>query len=167
MRYTADWYDTDARFDAIADYLGDRHPHHVLDFGALNSVMADRFVTRYGSHVTAVDDALNGGTAPNGVTYIGKRLGPAAIRKLPRQDVTLCLSVLHHQPQWRNYLDALRSISDLLFVETAHPDENLPTAAAHHKSPQICAYLQTHATPIGSSPGYDPTYSRTLWVIAP
>lgn len=165
MRYEPAWYDLDTRFDHIAEYLGDRPVHHVLDFGALNTIMAQRFTARYNAHVTVVDDALNGGTVLDNVTYIGKRLGPAAIRKLPHQDVTLCLSVLHHQPQWRNYLDALHSISGVLFVETAHPDEELPNAAAHQKSPAILAELANRGTPLCETPGYDDRYTRTLWAI--
>lgn len=166
MRYSPEWYagpDYRTRLDAIIDYIGDRHPKHILDFGALTTQTALELADRYGAHVIVVDDTLS---ETGGVEVINRKLGPSQIRKLPYQDVTLCLSVLHHLSQYRSYLDALQWISGLLFIETAHPDEDLPLAGAHHKTPKIIAELEHRgAKPLCTTPGYDPRFERTLWVL--
>ena len=72
-----------------------------------------------------------------------EQLTPPAIRKLGPFDVALCLSVLHHQPKWRAYLNALCASAELVFVETAHPDEVLPKAVAHGQSRAITKELES------------------------
>lgn len=155
------------RYQAIADYLTGWRDFSVLDFGAYGTYYCQRLTEDFGARCVAVDDDPHL-TPVDGVTIIPKRLGPAAIRKLEVSDVTLCLSVLHHQPQWRNYLQALTANTGrVLFIEAANPAENLPTAAAHHKSANIVAELQhRRAIALCETPGYDPRHKRTLYALA-
>lgn len=165
MRYTSTWYDTDTRFDAIADYLGDRPVEHVLDFGALNTVMARRFIDRYHCHVVAVDDTPELHQA-DGVDTVNRRLGPADIRRLGHFQVGLALSVLHHQKQWRNTLNALLDTCDTLFVELAHPDEILPGVDTHKNSQAMHDEVTKRGGHVlCETPGWDARYLRTLYVL--
>ena len=164
-RYSPAWYDTDPRFEAMRDYLADRPVGHVLDFGALNNRMATQFVQRYQCHVVAVDDS-DELTPAKGVDVDRRRLGPSDIRKLGHYDVTLALSVLHHQKQPKHCLRALMDISDVLFIEVPHPDEILPGVDTHKHTPTLLAELDRMAAqPLCRTPGWDPTYLRTLYTI--
>lgn len=164
-RYSPAWYDTDPRFAAMCDYMADRPVQHVLDFGALNNRMAARFVHRYGCHVVAVDDS-DELTPATGVDIDRRRLAPSDIRKLGHYDVTLALSVLHHQKQPKNCLRALMDISDVLFIEVPHPDEILPGVDTHKHSPTILAEIaKHHPKHLCDTPGWDDRYQRSLWVI--
>lgn len=164
-RYTPNWYEHDPRFDAITTYLGDRTPHHVLDFGALNHVMAARFVDRYSCHVVAIDDSTE--LQPTlGVDVDRRRYGPTDLRRLGHFDVTLALSVLHHQKQPKNYLRALVDISEVLFVEIPHPDEILPGVATHKHTPAIQTEIEKlGGTIICETPGWDSRFLRNTYAI--
>ncbi len=175
MNYPPDWVDgqtvgtgrrdAEGRADAIADYLGDRRGFSVLDLGAYTGYFAHRFAYTHGAKVVAVDDHPNLREGP-GVVVVREQLTPPAIRKLGPFDVALCLSVLHHQPKWRAYLNALCASAELVFVETAHPDEVLPKAVAHGQSRAITKELEKRAERvIARTPGYDASCERPLWVI--
>jgi hypothetical protein len=120
----------------------------------------------------AVDNLSYGGGLVNAqggddvITVIAKRVTPAGIRKMGAFDVTLALSVLHHLPRWRSYLDVLRQSAPILFIETAHPTETLPKAKAHgHTAEMIAEMLDIGAEPICETPGYDAAFMRTTWVV--
>lgn len=164
MRYSTEWYATDRRYHAITDYLGDRVGLHILDFGCWNSYFAARLAHDYGHHVIAVDNTPI--TPAPGVEVVNKYLGPKDIRRLGHFDAGLCLSVLHHQKQPRSYLNALLAVCEVLFVESAHPDETLPGVDTHKHSPMILTEIaKHHPTALCDTPGWDENYHRTLWVI--
>lgn len=157
--------DAEGRYRAIAERLSGRSGFTALDLGAHQGYFSHRLADEFGADVTAADDcpALQ---PHDGVTVIRKRLSAAEIMKLGHFDVSLCLSVLHHVPRWRDTVDALLAVSDALFVETAVPEESLPTAVAHSASAAITSYVESLGGRILTyTPGYDPEFSRPLWVI--
>lgn len=157
--------DAAGRFDAIAEYLGDRRGFTVLDFGAYGGYFSARLADQFDADCTAVDDSKYLTEAP-GVTTIRDRLTPAEIRKLGDFDVTLCLSVLHHIPKWKDTLAALLDSAPIVFVETANPDETLPKATAHKHSAAIAAAIEeAGGVELTRTPGYDASQTRPLWVI--
>ena len=175
MKYVPDWVDgkevgkgrRDAacRYQAIAEYLADKKVDKVLDFGAYNGYFSQRLVEDFSAEVTAVDDSPLLRAAP-GVTAIRERLTSTQIRKLGPFDAALCLSVLHHAPQWRTVLKALLAVAPIVFVETAHPDEVLPKAIAHSSSDKIRDAMESAGgVELRQTPGYDARFSRPLWVI--
>lgn len=164
MRYSAEWYATDRRYQAIVDYLAGRRNLHVLDFGCFNSYYAARLAAEYAHHVVAVDNTPL--EPAEGVAIVNKHLGPKDIRRLGHFDVGLCLSVLHHQKQPRNYLNTLLAVCDVLFVEAANPAEVLPGVDTHKNSATILADIaKHHPTALCETPGWDSQHMRTLWVI--
>ena len=156
---------SDARFAAITEYLGDARGFTCLELGALDGYFSKRLTAEYDAVCTAVDDnpLLEGARLHR---VINARLAPADIRKLGEFDVALCLSVLHHLRDWRATLNALLASAPLLFIETAHPDEVLPKAGNHRASAKIHAALEeAGAVAIAQTPGYDQRFQRPLWVI--
>lgn len=163
MRYTADWYATDSRFDAMASRLD--NPARILDFGAINTDTAVKLIARWpGCSAVVVGDEIDSLSSTR-ITAIPKRLTPSQIGKLGPFDVTLALSVLHHCVQWRNYLNVLRNSAPTLFIETAHPDEDLPNAKAHKHTADMISAVQAIGEPIASTAGYDSRFQRTLWLV--
>lgn len=157
--------DSDTRFDAIAAYLGGRRGFTVFELGALDGYFSHRLAAQFDARCTAADDSKHLTETP-GVTAIRERLSPTQIRALGQFDVALCLSVLHHLTNWRATLNAVRNAAPVLFVETAHPDENLPKAGNHQASPQINTALEKlGGTVLTETPGHDHRYTRPLWVI--
>lgn len=154
-----------ARLAAISEYLDGRENFTVLELGALDGYFSARLAERFNAQCTAVDDSPHLTAAP-GVTAINRRPGVAEIRKLGKFDVVLCLSVLHHLPQWRATLKAMLDVAPVLFVESAHPDENLPGAGNHKASAQIHKALEdAGGTVLTYTPGYDGRFERPLFVI--
>ncbi len=156
---------SDARLSAIGEYLGDARGFTCLEFGALDGYFSARLADQYGAQCTAVDDSQHLAGTP-GVTLINERLTPTQIRKLGTFDVVLCLSVLHHLPQWKATLSALLDAAPLVFVETANTGETLPKAKAHGSSASIHAAVEdAGGIELCRTPGYDASFDRPLWVI--
>ncbi|MFC4124921.1 class I SAM-dependent methyltransferase [Nocardia rhizosphaerae] len=157
--------DAAGRYTAIAEYLDDARDFTVLDFGAYGGYFSARLADERNATCTAVDDSehLTGGPK---VVPINRRLSAAELLDLGPCDVALCLSVLHHLPDWPDYLDALTTIAPLLFVETAHPSERLPKARAHGDSAKIAAAVEgLGGKVLTTTPGHDARFDRPLWVI--
>lgn len=159
--------DADNRAGVIVDYL-DRHGYgkgaRILDFGAYTGYFAHRLADQLGCSCVAVDNHTGLKSSPR-VEVINEHLTPQQIRKLGKFDAVLCLSVLHHLPNWQAYLDAFRK-SDVVFVETSEPAEHLPKAAAHSDAATIKETVKKLATGILThTPGFDKKHDRPLWVI--
>lgn len=158
------------RYAVIKQYL-ESHPFgedelKVLDFGCLDGYFANRFATE-GADVTAVDDSFMFDAAainPN-ITCIAKHVEPEEIPDLGEFDVVLCLSVLHHLPNWRKYVTAFKKAGTVLFIEVANPDENLPKAKAHSQSKRIHTAIAKLGDVITQTPGYDRQFERDMFVI--
>lgn len=162
--------DAASRADAIVEYLGDAKGLRILDLGAYAGYFSHRLADQLDSECVAVDDFPGLKEAP-GVTVIRERLTPAAIEKLGKFDVALCLSVLHHLPQWKRYLKTLTDIADVVFVETSVPEEILVKAKAHGSAKAIHEAVEAASTGViahtagyGSNPA-TATLERPLWVI--
>lgn len=155
----------DSRYAAIANYLAGRQDFTVLDFGSHLGYFSQRLHEDFNADCTAVDDYQHLTEKP-GVTVINERLTAAQVRKLGTFDVTLCLSVLHHVPQWKAMLSAILDSAPIVFLEVADPDETLPGARTHGKSEQIFAAIEgTGARVLTHTKGFDDNYHRPLWVL--
>lgn len=163
-RYTTEWYASDPRIEPILANIGTSG--RVLDFGAFSTATAQTLAARFpAAEFVVVDDTIQADRSFPRIDVIAKRMTPAGITKLGRFDATLALSVLHHLTHWRQYLTALQKSAPILFVETAHPDEDLPKAKAHRHTADMIAHIETIGRPIRYTPGYDPRYQRTLWLV--
>jgi hypothetical protein len=100
------------------------------------------------------------------VQVIKHLLTPATIGQLGHFDVVLCLSVLHHWPNWRDYLDALLAAGDLVFIESANPAE---VGLGRHRDDAVGAHVELSkiGTPIAHTRPIVGEHLRPLWVIAP
>lgn len=108
----------------------------VLDVGAAGGYFSQRLAQDLGARCTAVDSAPElrravGDYGRGSVAAVHQRLTPAQLAALPRADVVLGLSLLHHNEDWRQLLDALRGRARrLLVLEVPDPREPLRVAAA-------------------------------------
>lgn len=157
--------DAAGRYRAIAEYLGDMRDFHALDLGAYGGYFSFRLAEEFDAHCVAVDDFSGLADAP-GVKVIRRRLSMSELVDLGPCDVVLCLSVLHHLPDWRAYLNALQVMAPVVFVETSNPAETLPKAKAHGDAAAIHAAVEAAGGKVlTTTPGYDARHSRPLWVI--
>lgn len=179
MRYQPEWVegktvgdsrrDAQGRYTAITKELAGRRSFTVMDLGAHAGYFSLRLADEFDATVTAVDDAseltatLEKNKHPK-VTGVFQRVDPKGLAALGTFDVILCLSVLHHVPWWRSMLDMLTRQAAKVFVETAHPDEDLPGAIAHSKEIIPTVELMGGRT-IHYSPGYDSRFLRPLYVV--
>ncbi len=122
--------DCAGRYKLIASTLPDR-PLTVLDVGAYTGYFSTRIAEDFDAQVTAVDD-FSGLVAAESerVKVINQRLGVDGLLHLPRFDVVLALSVLHHMKDWRNALELLRCCRSHLVIEVCHPQETWMRRAA-------------------------------------
>lgn len=129
------------RYEPIRDLLAEATgPLAVLDLGAYTGYFATRVTEDLPhAHVTAVDPRPEiRQAASNQITVIQRRMDAAALRALPRRDVVLALSVLHHLPDWRRALGWLRACRRWLIVEVPHPAERwMRSAAARLELPAL------------------------------
>lgn len=116
--------DCHGRYKAIAKHIPKTRGLRVLDLGAYNGYFCRRLVDDFDARCVAVDSAAELEPYCN-VSVIRRHITPADIYSLGRFDVALCLSVLHHYPNWAEYLRALLDTSTTAFVESANPAENL------------------------------------------
>lgn len=136
------WRDASGRYDAIKRYLVGRQARtdlrqftapSVLDIGAYNGYFCRRLADDYHARCLAVDGQpfLEEYTAPGGghVDVLHALWSPDDIKAAPPFDIVLCLSVLHHWPNWSEFMDAMSTIGTTLFVELANPWENLSNDA--------------------------------------
>lgn len=130
--------DSDARYNAIADQLDELDVFSVLDLGAAEGYFTARIAHDFGCVVTAIDDnarlaELN--TAPNGpVHVINRRVTSGYLEAMPRDDVVVALSVLHHFKDWRAVLRWVIACREFAIIEVPHPKERwLRSAPARHE----------------------------------
>lgn len=162
--------DAAGRYRAIAEYLheaGFAPGGRILDFGAYGGYFASRLAEEFDAKCVAVDDSKKLNLDLPGVTVVRDRVTPSGISKLGQFDVVLCLSVLHHQTNWKTYLNALLAAGKVVFIETSHPDESLPKARAQYLAGSIHKTVSALADNrvLTSTPGYDKRYQRPLWVV--
>lgn len=158
--------DCAGRWAILQDFLASHPMRSALDFGA-NAGYFSRQLARRGVQVTAVDTlpALARAASP-AITVHRRKMGPQQVAALPRTDLVLALSVLHHNTDWPALLMALRGRSaEWLIVETPHPEEPLRQAAARDQLAEIDATLRTWGEPIGTAPGVRTDHQRTLYAI--
>lgn len=163
-----------SRWDAIyADLQGTfdtKDIFRVLDLGAYEGYFTRRLLDAYPyAEVVAVDDwrGLPLALAGSSAAVINERLSPADVGELGSFEVTLCLSVLHHVPDWRDMFSVIHDQSDQLYLEVPDASEVLPKAVAH--SVELSEYVQALGSRFGerlaSTPGHRSDIPRTLWVL--
>ena len=135
----------------------------VLDLGAYTGYFCRRLHDDFGAQCTAVDNNPSL-TESEGVTVIPRLLNPDGIRELGHFDVTLCLSVLHHHANWYDYLPALLDSADVVFIETANPNEQMnnqykPFAIGAHRE------MEKIGKVIAETPPMYGNALRPLWVV--
>jgi Methyltransferase domain len=153
------WRDASGRYEAIKRYLVARQSRTdlrqfdaptVLDVGAYNGYFCRRLADDFRADAVAVDGQpfLEDYRSPSGgrVTAVHKILTPADIRnRTDWTDIVLCLSVLHHWPNWFDYLTAMSQLASTLFIEIAHPAEHLSNDARAIASACWGEITMTHA----------------------
>jgi hypothetical protein len=166
--------DCAGRYEAIASYLRERddlpNTLRILDFGALDGYFSQRLAEEFGANVVAIEQNRKALAHLAGHKQIRTRIAyytPEQVRGLGHFDVVLALSVLHHQPNWRDFLAAFQEVGDIVFVEVSHPDETLPRAVAHRDAETIFETVAeaAHGSPLVETPGYDESHERPLYVI--
>lgn len=132
-------------------------PFTLLDFGAHSGWFAQQAAAEFDCIVTAADDHRNlPKIASDKVTVINRRMTAKDLHQLPRHDVVLALSVLHHLKDWRQALTDLRACRQALIVETPDPRERwMRSAAARHELKAI------HDTVAGLASGRLGVFART------
>lgn len=129
------------RYEPIRDLLATIDgPFTVLDLGAHSGYFAARIVADFPqARVTAADPRPEiHQAAADRVAVDQRRMDAAALRALPRHDVVLALSVLHHLPDWRQALPWLAACHRWLVAEVPHPGERwMRSAAARHELPAL------------------------------
>jgi riboflavin kinase len=132
-------------------------PFTLLDFGANAGYFARRTVEDFDAVATAVDDHRGlPAAASENLVVVNKRLDVNGMRMLPRHDVALALSVLHHIADWPRMLDQIRACRQFAVIEVPHPDERwMRSAAARHQLREI------HDTVAGLASARLGTFQRT------
>lgn len=141
----------------------------VLDLGAYEGYFTRRLLDAYpNAEVVAVDDwrGLPLALAGSPARVINERLSSSDVGELGSFEVTLCLSVLHHVPEWREMFSVIHDQSDQLYLEVPDASEVLPKAVAH--SAELSEYVQGLGSRFGErltvAPGHRSDIPRTLWV---
>lgn len=129
------------RYEPIRDLLATIDgPFTVLDLGANGGYFTARIVDDFpAARVTAVDPRPEvRQVAGDRVSVVQQRVDAAVLRALPRHDVVLALSVLHHLPDWRQAFGWLRACRRWLVAEVPAPGERwMRSAAARHELPAL------------------------------
>ena len=177
------WRDCNTRYEAIKRYLIGRMGHQipqipsnpkVFDLGAYNGYFCRRLADDFQAQCIAVDGQpfLTDYESPSGgqVTAIRQLFKPSDILQMPDQDIVLCLSVLHHWREWREYLAALLAIGGVVFIETANPAENMNNdAKAYAADAENVLRQHPAASILVETPpmNHHKDVLRPLWVIDP
>jgi CTP-dependent riboflavin kinase len=128
------------RWDVIRWHLASLdEPFTVLDLGANAGWFSTRLAEEFDCQVTAIDDHRDlSSIASDRVTVLNRRVSARHLREMPRFDVVLALSVLHHMADWRAVFDQVRACRRGAFVEVPAPGEEwMRWAAARHELPAI------------------------------
>lgn len=163
--------DCEDRYAAIREALGEPGAFTVADIGAYSGWFARRIAGDYpDARVTAIDDQpLLAAAAGPQVTVIPRRLDTAGLWALPRHDVTLALSVLHHIVDFAAALEAVRACRLLALVEVPHPDERwMRRAAGRHRLGELHDLVAASGTLLGrfERTGTDGvTYRRPMYAV--
>lgn len=168
--------DCASRYEAIRDYLKVFGPAEglALDFGAAEGYFTARLTEDFPDlAVLAIDD--NRQLRRNvhrlrGVRVEARRVPPQQLPDVFRGHtprVVLLLSVLHHLVDWDVLLQYLGTCgTEVMFVELAEPEEDLPRAVSHVHTADMHAVMENlEAEVIAETPGYRSDVLRRLYVI--
>lgn len=146
-------------------------PFTLLDIGANDGYFSTRIAEDFNCYVTALDKN------PKVDELFSKRIRPmvqklteSTMKALPRFDVILALSVLHHFENWETIFDLMRAKARrALIIEVPHPEEKLLKVPAKDDLKRL--YRMVYAerlTLLGSSPATrQPHLSRHILHVPP
>jgi SAM-dependent methyltransferase len=158
------------RYEFIAKYLEDQTgPFTVLDIGANLGYFSQRLTEDFDCYVTAIDNNPDlWDVQSDRISIINRRVTSDDLRQLPRHDIVLALSVLHHFPDWPEVLWQVRCCRKMAFVEVPAPNERwMKYAVARkelvslHKEAKALADFDVGGFPRTGRDGV--TYSRTMF----
>lgn len=139
------------RWEPIRELLMDiPEPFTVLDVGAAQGWFARRILDEFPhARVTAIDPGpgLDDLAGHERVTVVRRKVTAIDLHRLPRHDVTLALSVLHHFADWPQALSLVRASRRFAVVETPAPGEAwMRYAAARHQLPALASAVKAQST---------------------
>lgn len=143
------------RWEPIAELLDNiNRPFTVLDIGAAQGWFTRRILGDFPqANVTAIDpgSGLDDLAGHERVTVVRRKVTAIDLHRLPRHDVTLALSVLHHFPDWPQALSLVRASRKFAVIETPTPGERwMRYAAARRQLPALVSAVKAQASrPLG------------------
>lgn len=112
--------DCAGRYEAIRDALGRElgHGFTVADVGGWDGYFPVRLAEDLDATAENIDPRHS-----NLRCHRQLRVTAETVGKVGYHDAILCLSVLHHMPDWREVYEGLKAQCRVLIVEVCHPDE--------------------------------------------
>lgn len=161
---------SDDRWQLIAPLLDDvPEPFTLLDVGAYTGYFSARAVDSYDCDALAIDSRAD--LKPYRRMKVDRRrIDPAGLARLPRHDVVLALSVLHHFADWQRAFTELCASRRHTIFEVPHPDERwMRRSASRHAVAEQHDVVSSAGTLIGTSPRTSPdgteTFDRPLYAV--
>lgn len=120
------------RYAMIREVLqGAPAPFSFLDIGANVGYFSARLLEDFDCHGVAIDSTPELLELHSTRLFVlGSRVNWVELQEMPRYDVVLALSVLHHFPKWRRVLNTIRASRFGAIVEIPHPNEKWMRVAA-------------------------------------
>lgn len=115
--------DCEGRYQAIRQLLDEHQPASVADIGGWDGYFSRRIAEAFDARVTLVEQRNVPDLDGAGITHRKMVVDADNVEQIGRHDVILALAVLHHIPQWEAVYERLRTLCDLLIVESADPAE--------------------------------------------
>lgn len=139
----------------------------VVDFGAYRGRFVNELCEDLGISGVAIEgeyELMEHPSVERVDRFVTARELGAIIRD--QEDPTvLCLSVLHHLPDWQKFAGVIERNAKYAFIETANPGEVLPAARAHDQSAAIWRWCEKRGTKVHESPGWDGRFMRPTWLL--
>lgn len=170
--------DTETRYNTIHAYLSRltarlKRPITVLDLGANTGYFSIRISEDFRALITAVDTlpALKKIEAQSDrITVKQTTIDRWNLPAFPRHDVVLCLSFLHHLPDWRESFPLIRRLAKhAVIVEVPHPDEQLKYVPAKNQLGELYAVVNAQTvSALGTAQATrQPELSRLVSLVSP
>lgn len=158
------------RYEAIKPVLQSiSQPFSMIDLGAHSGYFSIRVAEDFDCWIMAVDKERFSIDSER-IQTAQARIDEAYLLDLPRPDVVLALSVLHHLPDWQDSYRAMRRLAkQALIMEVPHPEERLKYVPNRHSLQPIYDRVVTSSIALlGTSPATrQPELTRELHLVPP